>query len=183
MNIELIKSQADTDYNVLARHRMMNRQTRLPDPVRLQSIAGVPQVDREVPVTRPARMDVPPSRDMDQSTTTLTGQQYSTIEQKRRGQYSKNPKSMIELKACHISFYPPLWTCLLETAKAEMCRSLFHNHPFLPERHASSAPEGECYEVLLGVIARWEENQSPVEAGILLLLFCSFFVLIIQSRI
>jgi hypothetical protein len=54
--------------------------------------------------------------------------------QGRRGRYSKNLKGTIQAKACHISFYPPLWTQLLETAKAEMWHALFRQHPFLPDK-------------------------------------------------
>ena len=42
------------------------------------------------------------------------------------GRYSKNTKGTIQAKAWHIGFYPSLWTCLLETAKAEMQHALFH---------------------------------------------------------
>jgi len=63
--------------------------------------------------------------------------------QGRRGQYSKNLKSTIQAQAWHISFYPPLWTQLLETAKAEMQHALFHQHPFLPDKQ--TVVEGECY--------------------------------------
>jgi hypothetical protein len=83
--------------------------------------------------------------------------------QGRHGRYSKNPKGTIQAKACHISFYPPLWTQLLETAKAEMRRALFRQHPFLPDKRAVVA--GECYEVLLSVITRYEKEQMPVERG------------------
>ena len=54
--------------------------------------------------------------------------------QGRRGRYSKNAKDTIQAKAWHIVFYPPLWTRLLETAKAEMWCALFRRHPFLPDR-------------------------------------------------
>ena len=42
------------------------------------------------------------------------------------GRYSKNAKGTIQAKVWHIGFYPPLWTHLLETAKAEMQHALFH---------------------------------------------------------
>ncbi|KAH0831087.1 hypothetical protein J3R83DRAFT_13648 [Lanmaoa asiatica] len=83
--------------------------------------------------------------------------------QGRHGRYSKNPKGTIQAKAWYIGFYPPLWTQLLETAKAEMRHSLFRQHPFLPDK--KTAVKGECYEVLLGVIARYEKEQMPVERG------------------
>ncbi|KAF8429855.1 hypothetical protein L210DRAFT_3652044 [Boletus edulis BED1] len=81
----------------------------------------------------------------------------------RRGRYSKNQKSAIQAKPSQISFYPPHWQQLLEIAKAEMRRALFCGHPFLPERQL--ALKGECYEVLLGIIARYEEEEKPVESG------------------
>ena len=79
------------------------------------------------------------------------------------GQYSKNPKSTIQAKVWHISFYPLLWTQLLETAKAEMQCALFCQHPFLPDKQTTV--EGECYEVLLNVIARYKKEQMPVKHG------------------
>ncbi|KAF8138106.1 hypothetical protein EV363DRAFT_1154943, partial [Boletus edulis] len=79
----------------------------------------------------------------------------------RRGRYSKNPKGTVETKPWHMGFYPPLWTQLLETAKGEMRCSLFRQHPFLPDKR--TAVDGECYEVLLSVIARYEKEQLPVE--------------------
>jgi hypothetical protein len=60
-------------------------------------------------------------------------------------------------------FYPPHWQQLLEIAKVEMRRALFCGHPFLPERWL--ALKGECYEVLLGIIACYEEEEQPVESG------------------
>ena len=83
--------------------------------------------------------------------------------QGRCGRYSKNMKGTIQAKAWHISFYPSLWTQLLETAKAEMRHALFHQHPFLPDKR--TVVEGECYEVLLSVIARYEKEQMPVECS------------------
>ncbi|KAF8124113.1 hypothetical protein EV363DRAFT_1403405 [Boletus edulis] len=76
------------------------------------------------------------------------------------GQYSKNQKSAIQAKPSQISFYPPHWQQLLEIAKAEMRRALFCGHPFLPERRL--ALKGECYEVLLGIIARYEEEEKGI---------------------
>ncbi|KAF8123907.1 hypothetical protein EV363DRAFT_1403556 [Boletus edulis] len=82
---------------------------------------------------------------------------------RRRGRYSKNQKDAIQPKPSHIGFYPKLWQQLLEIAKAEMRRALFLHQPFLPDR--KTAIKGECYEVLLGVIARYEREQRPVECG------------------
>ncbi|KAG6369726.1 hypothetical protein JVT61DRAFT_13657 [Boletus reticuloceps] len=79
------------------------------------------------------------------------------------GRYSKNQKSAIQVKPSQISFYPPHWQQLLEIAKVEMRRALFCGHPFLPERWLTL--KEECYEVLLGVIARYEKEEKPVESG------------------
>ncbi|KAH0839473.1 hypothetical protein J3R83DRAFT_282 [Lanmaoa asiatica] len=81
--------------------------------------------------------------------------------QGRCGRYSKNLRVPFRPRQWHIGFYPPLWTQLLETAKAEMRCSLFRQHPFLPDK--KTVVKGECYEVLLGVIARYEKEQMPVE--------------------
>lgn len=86
--------------------------------------------------------------------------------QGRRGRFSKNRKATIKPKPWHIGFYPKHWQQLLETAKAEMRRALFCGHPFLPDKRI--AIDGECYEVLLGVITRYEREQRVVETSKLL---------------
>ncbi|KAF8434884.1 hypothetical protein L210DRAFT_3506551 [Boletus edulis BED1] len=82
---------------------------------------------------------------------------------RHRGRYSKNQKDAIQPKPSHIGFYPKLWQQLLEIAKAEMRCALFLHQPFLPDR--KTAIKGECYEVLLGIITRYEREQRPVECG------------------
>ncbi|KAG6375115.1 hypothetical protein JVT61DRAFT_3310 [Boletus reticuloceps] len=47
--------------------------------------------------------------------------------------------------------------------RLEMRHALFCGHPFLPERWL--VLKEECYEVLLGVIARYEKEEKPVESG------------------
>ena len=46
-----------------------------------------------------------------------------------------------------------------------MQHSLFHQHLFLPDKQI--AVDGECYEVLLGIIAHYENEQMPVKHGIM----------------
>jgi len=41
--------------------------------------------------------------------------------------------------------------------------ALFRQHPFLPDKRTTV--EGECYEVLLNVIACYEKEQMSVEYG------------------
>ncbi|KAF8430440.1 hypothetical protein L210DRAFT_877253 [Boletus edulis BED1] len=147
--------QANTDYDVLGRHHLSNRCRRSPD---LHHLANV-------------RDGNPPVVDSNHTSTgeglnanTTDRQHTSAPDQPRRhGQYSKNQKDAIQPKPSHIGFYPKLWQQLLEIAKAEMRCTLFLHQPFLPDR--KTAIKGECYEVLLGVIARYEREQRPVECG------------------
>ena len=47
--------------------------------------------------------------------------------------------------------------------------ALFHRHPFLPNRKIV-VTEGECYEVLLSVMTRYEKEEIPVECSMVCLL-------------
>lgn len=148
--------------NVRNRHGENNRPSRQRPtehevPVAEQERAGVPvvrgnhagTVGRGLATGAPDPPDAPDPNDAPED---LNG---------RRGRYSKNRKDTILPKPWHIGFYPRLWQQLLEIAKAEMRRALFCNHPFLPDKQ--TAIDGECYEVLLGVITRYEREQRPVE--------------------
>ncbi|KAF8120745.1 hypothetical protein EV363DRAFT_1188185 [Boletus edulis] len=119
-----------------------------------------PPVSKSVPLTfKKATIKTMVHRDKHPSSTHTS----APDQPRRRGRYSKNQKDAIQPKPSHIGFYPKLWQQLLEIAKAEMRRALFLHQPFLPDR--KTAIKGECYEVLLGVIARYEREQRPVECG------------------
>lgn len=223
--------QANTDYDVLARHHFSNRYRKSPDPDYLSSVrdgtrpannrrskhrqvdaadpqrvheiptaervrvAAIPQVD-QAPVVQRNGVAATISRAQDDDAFEIPAARREGVPvaernhaangghatapaedggdlqsdsgdlpqvQARRGRYSKNPKGTVEAKAWQIGYYPPLWTKLLETAKAEMRRSLFRHHPFLANK--KSAVDGECYEVLLSIITRYEKEQMFVERG------------------
>ena len=52
---------------------------------------------------------------------------------------------------------------LLETAKVKIWCSLFCQHSFLSDKQ--TAVDGECYKVLLDIIAHSENKQMPVKHG------------------
>ena len=79
-----------------------------------------------------------------------------------RGRYSKNPKRTIEPKLSQIGFYPPLWTQLLETAKAQVCRMLFLTYPF---PCAETAKSRQCSETLFEIVAFYEQEGKEIEAS------------------
>lgn len=167
--------QADVDYDVLDHHHLNNRRRRSPDQSYLSSVRDGSQDQSN---SKRRRVAAGPDRLLEYEVPTVAEQRIvataraerevaapDTAEpaRERHGKYSKNPKRSVTVQPWHIGFYPTLWRRLLETAKTEMRRSLFRNHPFHPDK--KTAVDGECYEVLLSVIARYDRNGEKVEKG------------------
>ncbi|KAI6018691.1 hypothetical protein BKA83DRAFT_4496178 [Pisolithus microcarpus] len=86
----------------------------------------------------------------------------STKDQLRRGRYSRNAKGTVPIKPTLIAFYPPLWAKLLNLAKARMRLYVAVENAF-PQ--LEDAVGGQCWEVLMEVIAHFEAQGWEVEAG------------------
>lgn len=169
--------QADADYDVLDHHHLNNRRRRSPDPSYLSDVRDRSHQAQSNSKRRRVGHDAArPNRLMEYEVPTAEQRTVATARAEREvvavpdtteeapgrhGKYSRNPKRTVTVQPWHIGFYPTLWRRLLETAKTEMRRSLFRNHPFHPDK--KTAVDGECYEVLLSVIARYDRNGEKVE--------------------
>ncbi|KAG6380524.1 allophanate hydrolase subunit 1-domain-containing protein [Boletus reticuloceps] len=182
--------QANADYDVLGRHHLTNCHHRSPNPRYLDNVrdghhqhdgaSRQQQTQYEVPVAHQEHANVQDDSRPDDANVRdsnhpndgplrqrlqepVVGHDHTGAGNSSNAAVTDHQHSAIQAKPSQISYYPALWQQLLEIAKAEMRCALFYGHPFLPERQL--ALKGECYEVLLGVIARYEQEEKPVESG------------------
>ncbi|KIJ65319.1 hypothetical protein HYDPIDRAFT_28030 [Hydnomerulius pinastri MD-312] len=81
---------------------------------------------------------------------------------RRGGKYSKNAKGSIPAKPTTLAFFGPLWTKLLDAAKARMRLYIATEELFL---WIEVTVDGQCSEVLIETIVHYEQNNFEVEAG------------------
>ncbi|KAI6037247.1 hypothetical protein BKA83DRAFT_32148, partial [Pisolithus microcarpus] len=61
-----------------------------------------------------------------------------------------------------LAFYPPLWTKLLDEAKARIRLYVATEEPFL---RLETAVDGQCSEEIIELVVKYQEDQSELEAG------------------
>ncbi|KAI6020270.1 hypothetical protein BKA83DRAFT_93473 [Pisolithus microcarpus] len=66
------------------------------------------------------------------------------------------------VKPTTLAFYPPLWTKLLDKAKARIQLYVATKEPFL---RLETAVDGQCSEEIIELVVKYQEDQSELEAG------------------
>ncbi|KIK16622.1 hypothetical protein PISMIDRAFT_113006 [Pisolithus microcarpus 441] len=66
------------------------------------------------------------------------------------------------VKPTTLAFYPPLWTKLLDEAKARIRLYVATEEPFL---RLETAVDGQCSEEIIELVVKYQEDQSELEAG------------------
>ncbi|KAI6033744.1 hypothetical protein BKA83DRAFT_4486813 [Pisolithus microcarpus] len=61
-----------------------------------------------------------------------------------------------------LAFYPPLWMKLLDEAKARIQLHVATEEPFL---RLETAVDGQCSEIIIELVVKYQEDSSELEAG------------------
>ncbi|KAI6024762.1 hypothetical protein BKA83DRAFT_4124626 [Pisolithus microcarpus] len=71
-------------------------------------------------------------------------------------------RNTVIVKPTTLAFYPPLWTKLLDEAKARIRLYVATEEPFL---RLETAVDGQCSEEIIELVVKYQEDQSELEAG------------------
>ncbi|KAI6023678.1 hypothetical protein BKA83DRAFT_4492383 [Pisolithus microcarpus] len=71
-------------------------------------------------------------------------------------------QNTVIVKPTTLAFYPPLWTKLLDEAKARIQLYVATEEPFL---RLETAVDGQCSEEIIELVVKYQEDQSELEAG------------------
>ncbi|KAI6014228.1 hypothetical protein BKA83DRAFT_4129871 [Pisolithus microcarpus] len=71
-------------------------------------------------------------------------------------------QNTVIVKPTTLAFYPPLWTKLLDKAKARIQLYVATEEPFL---RLETAVDGQCSEEIIELVVKYQEDQSELEAG------------------
>ncbi|KIK16844.1 hypothetical protein PISMIDRAFT_112587, partial [Pisolithus microcarpus 441] len=71
-------------------------------------------------------------------------------------------RNTVIVKPTTLAFYPPLWTKLLDKAKARIRLYIATEEPFL---RLETAVDGQCSEEIIELVVKYQEDQSELEAG------------------
>ena len=153
-----ILPQVGVNYDVLKHHRVTNCHPQSPSPTSMMSAAN-----RQAHQL-PQRHSSPPMQPNGGSVVELEGD--AEDHPCRHGKYSKHSKDSIVPKPFLLAFYPPLWRKLLDLAKARMWLHIAVENAF---PWLEQAVDRICCEVLIEVIAHFEDKGWEVEAGDILL--------------
>ncbi|KAI6037361.1 hypothetical protein BKA83DRAFT_4486392 [Pisolithus microcarpus] len=148
------------DYDVLGRHHSLNRRRRSPSPTYLNDVhCGHMSQDR-----RPSKKTRPDAM--------LSGRQSAAEElmdvdnaKANSGKGSARlgrARNTVIVKPTTLAFYPPLWTKLLDEAKARIRLYVATEEPFL---RLETAVDGQCSEEIIELVVKYQEDQSELEAG------------------
>ncbi|KIK22791.1 hypothetical protein PISMIDRAFT_101775 [Pisolithus microcarpus 441] len=150
----LTSLQAGVSYDLLERHHTTNRRRRSPSPNFLAGTGDSQDFQSS------KRQCLEPPEQLEEDVIDPKGD--STKDQLRHGRYSRNAKGTVPIKPTLIAFYPPLWAKLLNLAKARMRLYVAVENAF-PQ--LEDVVGGQCWEVLMEVIAHFEAQGWEVEAG------------------
>ncbi|KAI5999668.1 hypothetical protein EDD15DRAFT_2193699 [Pisolithus albus] len=71
-------------------------------------------------------------------------------------------RNTVVVKPTTLAFYPPLWTKLLDEAKARIRLYVATEEPFL---RLETAVDGQCSEEIIELVVKYQEDRSELEAG------------------
>ncbi|KAI6019409.1 hypothetical protein PISMIDRAFT_13303 [Pisolithus microcarpus 441] len=71
-------------------------------------------------------------------------------------------QSIVIPKPTMLAFYPPLWMKLLDKAKARIWLHVATKEPFL---RLETAVNGQCSEIMIELVVKYQEDGSELEAG------------------
>ncbi|KAI6014898.1 hypothetical protein BKA83DRAFT_123532 [Pisolithus microcarpus] len=71
-------------------------------------------------------------------------------------------RNTVIVKPTTLAFYPPLWTKLLDEAKARIWLYVATEEPFL---RLETAVDGQCSEEIIELVVKYQEDQSELKAG------------------
>ncbi|KAI6022342.1 hypothetical protein BKA83DRAFT_4126055 [Pisolithus microcarpus] len=71
-------------------------------------------------------------------------------------------RSTVIPKPTMLVFYPPLWMKLLDKAKARIWLHVATEEPFL---RLETAVDGQCSEIIIELVVKYQEDSSELEAG------------------
>ncbi|KAI5997506.1 hypothetical protein EDD15DRAFT_2364229 [Pisolithus albus] len=148
------------DYDVLGQHHSLNRRRRSPSPTYLNDVhRGHTSQDR-----RPSKKTRPDAMS--------SGQQLAAEELMDADNAKANSgkgsarlgraRNTVVVKPTTLAFYPPLWTKLLDEAKARIRLYVATEEPFL---RLETAVDGQCSEEIIELVVKYQEDRSELEAG------------------
>ncbi|KAF8132957.1 hypothetical protein EV363DRAFT_1449155 [Boletus edulis] len=161
----------DIDYDLLKRHHFTNERRRPPSPTYLDGIHSngtgkYKKARQEVPLNRHSASLEPQS--LGNKTNDTTDGPPQNQPEERKGRWSVNPKGTKLVNPTTLAFFPPLWTKLLDFAKAHMRLYTTVENPF---PSLANAIDGACQECLFETLAYYEDNNLELEAEMARLLY------------
>ncbi|KAI5989501.1 hypothetical protein EDD15DRAFT_2198461 [Pisolithus albus] len=146
-----VNQEPGIDYDVLGRHHSFNSCRRSPSPTYLRD-------DR-----RPSKKIRPDATSSDQQ---LAAEEMMDVDGAgaKSGKCGRpgHSRSTVVPKPTTLAFYPPLWMKLLDDAKARMRLHVATEEPFL---RLETAVDGQCSEIIIELVVKYQEDGSELEAG------------------
>ncbi|KAI6016927.1 hypothetical protein BKA83DRAFT_4497449 [Pisolithus microcarpus] len=154
-----VNQEPGIDYDVLGRHHSFNSRRRSPSPTYLRDVRdGRASQDR-----RPSKKIRPDTTSPDQQSAAeemmdVDNAGAKSVKCERPGR----SRSTVVPKPTTLAFYPPLWMKLLDEAKARIRLHVATEEPFL---RLETAVDGQCSEIIIELVVKYQEDSSELEAG------------------
>ncbi|KAI5982923.1 hypothetical protein EDD15DRAFT_2376986 [Pisolithus albus] len=154
-----VNQEPGIDYDVLGRHHSFNSRRRSPSPTYLRDVRdGHASQDR-----RPSKKIRPDATSSDQQPAAeeMMDVDGAGAKSGKCGRPGRS-RSTVVPKPMTLAFYPPLWMKLLDDAKARMRLHVATEEPFL---RLETAVDGQCSEIIIELVVKYQEDGSELEAG------------------